>query len=60
MAINNSTNAALLAVRILGATDDRIREEVEQYASRLESEVLDKVKKLDEVGWDEYLAKMKK
>ncbi|KAF8318222.1 phosphoribosylaminoimidazole carboxylase [Clavulina sp. PMI_390] len=60
MAINNSTNAALLAVRILGTTDDAIRVAVEQYSSKLEEEVLGKVKKLEEIGWEEYATKMKK
>lgn len=54
VAINNSINAALLAARILGTTDDAIRARVERYARDMEREVLAKVDKLDEVGWEAY------
>ena len=37
VAINNSLKAALLAARILGVTDDRIRRLVEDYASNAEA-----------------------
>ena len=54
MAINNSINAALLAARILGASDLDVRKRLEQYASDLEDGVLDKIKKLDLEGWADY------
>ena len=54
MAINNSTNAALLAARILGASDPVVRGRLEQYATDMERTVMDKVRRLDEQGWDRY------
>lgn len=35
VAINNATNAALLAVRILGITDERLADELEDYRREL-------------------------
>jgi phosphoribosylaminoimidazole carboxylase len=60
VAINNSLNAALLAARILGAADERVRALVEGYAKRAEEEVMGKDKRLVEVGWEEYLKGMGK
>ncbi|GAA5837881.1 hypothetical protein JCM3766R1_001506 [Sporobolomyces carnicolor] len=56
--INNSTNAALLAVRILATSIPRLQTEIEQYADRLEEEVMGKIAKLEEIGWDEYVTKV--
>ncbi|GAA5955410.1 hypothetical protein JCM21900_005366 [Sporobolomyces salmonicolor] len=58
--INNSTNAALLALRILATSIPRLQHEIEQYQSNLEDEVLAKVAKLEEMGWDEYTSKVLK
>ncbi|KAH7118913.1 hypothetical protein B0J11DRAFT_80141 [Dendryphion nanum] len=58
--INNSTNAALLAVRILGATDLEIRERLRVWMEGNEKEVLRKDKELLEVGFEAYLSKMGK
>ncbi|TDL17666.1 Phosphoribosylaminoimidazole carboxylase [Rickenella mellea] len=54
VAINNSTNAALLAVRVLGAGTPRLREAMEHYMRSLEGEVLTKVDKLERLGWETY------
>ena len=54
VAINNSINAALLAARILGTTDLNIRRRLEQYASEMETGVLEKVDKLNLEGWADY------
>ena len=54
VAINNSTNAALLAARILGSSDRTIRNRVEEYASNMETGVLEKVEKLEAGGWKSY------
>jgi phosphoribosylaminoimidazole carboxylase len=56
VAINNSTNAALLAIRILGAADPRYLSMMQQYMDDMEAEVMGKVEKLSEVGWD-YVVK---
>lgn len=57
VAINNSTNAALLAVRILSASVPRLTEQLENYASNLEQEVMVKVGKLADEGWEKYVVK---
>lgn len=60
VAINNSTNAALLAVRILGVFDGKWISEMETYMNSMENEVLDKAEKLEKEGYEEYLATYKK
>lgn len=54
VAINNSTNAALLAIRILAAADPRLQQAVLRYQQEAKEEVLGKVEKLEEVGWMSY------
>ncbi|KAG0169421.1 phosphoribosylaminoimidazole carboxylase ade2 [Apophysomyces sp. BC1034] len=49
VAINNSTNAALLAIRILGASVPSIMEKMDSYMRNMEGEVMRKVEKLDNV-----------
>ncbi|EUC42716.1 hypothetical protein COCMIDRAFT_28685 [Bipolaris oryzae ATCC 44560] len=58
--INNSTNAALLAVRILGAEDKAVRERLRAWMEGNEKEVLRKDGVLAEGGWEEYLRGMGK
>jgi phosphoribosylaminoimidazole carboxylase len=53
--INNSTNAALLAIRILGGGLPHLFKATEAYASSLEQEVLQKVENLETEGWDKYV-----
>ncbi|KAG0683991.1 phosphoribosylaminoimidazole carboxylase ade2 [Pichia californica] len=60
VAINNSTNAALLAVRILGASDTKWISEMETYMNSMEDEVLGKANKLETEGYEEYLSTYKK
>jgi phosphoribosylaminoimidazole carboxylase len=54
--INNSTNAALLAIRIIAASDPKLLKRVEEYAESLEEEVLEKVDALEQMGWEAYAA----
>ncbi|OXG99945.1 phosphoribosylaminoimidazole carboxylase, partial [Cryptococcus neoformans A5-35-17] len=54
--INNSTNAALLAVRILGTSIPALNAATEDYSKALEDEVLVKVKVLEEKGWEKYVS----
>lgn len=54
VAINNSTNAALLAIRILGAYDYKWLEEMSKYMANMEEEVLAKAEKLESVGYEKY------
>ncbi|EMD85759.1 hypothetical protein COCC4DRAFT_207340 [Bipolaris maydis ATCC 48331] len=58
--INNSTNAALLAVRILGAEDKAVRERLRVWMEGNEKEVLRKDGVLAEGGWEAYLKSMGK
>jgi phosphoribosylaminoimidazole carboxylase len=60
VAINNSTNAALLAARIIGTNIRPILEDMQDYAKRLEGEVMAKVDKLEDIGWEVYVSEMKK
>ncbi|KAF9460936.1 phosphoribosylaminoimidazole carboxylase [Collybia nuda] len=57
VAINNSTNAGLLAVRILSAGIPTLIEAMDSYLRGLEHEVMGKVEKLQEVGWEKYEVK---
>ncbi|KAE8449412.1 hypothetical protein EG329_008313 [Mollisiaceae sp. DMI_Dod_QoI] len=54
VAINNSINAALLAARILGASNPVIQERLVKYAKDMEDEVVHKAGRLEEVGFKEY------
>ena len=60
VAINNSTNAALLAARIIGTSMRPTLEDIHAYVKRLEEEVIDKVDRLEGVGWEVYVGEMKK
>ncbi|KAG9233564.1 putative Phosphoribosylaminoimidazole carboxylase [Amylocarpus encephaloides] len=57
VAINNSINAALLAARILGTTDEVIRLKLEKFAKDSEEEVTGKARKLEDLGFEKYLEK---
>lgn len=57
VAINNGTNAGLLAVRILSAGIPRLIDSMDHYMRTMENEVLGKVEKLKEVGWENYQVK---
>lgn len=60
VAINNSTNAALLAIRILGAYDFSWISKMETYMNNMEDEVLGKADKLETEGYEQYLSTYKK
>lgn len=55
VAINNSRNAGLLAARILGASDESVRERVAAYQRASRTEVLEKAERLESLGWQAYL-----
>jgi phosphoribosylaminoimidazole carboxylase len=57
VAINGGMNAGLLAVRILGAGMPRLFAEMDAYLKGLKREVIAKVEKLEDVGWEEYEVK---
>lgn len=60
VAINNSTNAALLAVRFLGAFIPELHEKMRTYQLDMEKQVHDKANLLKEIDVQAYLEKMGK
>jgi len=54
VAINNGVNAGLLAVRILSAGIPSLIRTMVEYMQNMEKEVLEKVEKLEMVGWEQY------
>ena len=50
VAIDNATNAGLLAARILGAQDEAVRKRLAAYSRALEEKVMAKVKRVERVG----------
>ena len=61
VAINNSTNAALLALRIISAEDSELgrglQVALQQYAENMEAEVNCKIERLEAIGWEDYVVK---
>lgn len=55
VAINNATNAGLLAVRMLGAGDPDLLSRMSQYLKDTNGEVRVKAEKLEKGGWEAYL-----
>jgi phosphoribosylaminoimidazole carboxylase len=55
VAINNATNAGLLAVRMLGVGDSVLQARMAQYQEDTRDEVLVKADKLQNGGWENYL-----
>ena len=56
VAIGNSTNAGLLAARIVGSADPQVLRAMQQYMDEMEGEVMQKVDRLSQQGWD-YVVK---
>ncbi|KAL5566914.1 hypothetical protein UlMin_030078 [Ulmus minor] len=55
VAVNNATNAGLLAVRMLGVGDADLIPRMSQYQEDMKNEVLLKAEKLAKNGWESYL-----
>jgi phosphoribosylaminoimidazole carboxylase PurE protein len=56
VAIDAGRNAGLLALRILATSRPALGRALEDYAARLEAEVLDKAGRLEAAGPEDYLA----
>jgi len=54
VAIGNAANAGLLAVRMLGMADRRLRDAMSAYMDAQEAEVLAKAEKLESQGYKNY------
>jgi 5-(carboxyamino)imidazole ribonucleotide mutase len=57
VAIGNAKNAGLLAVQILASHQPELLEQVQQYRQNLAQSVMEKQTKLDQLGYEQYLAK---
>jgi len=55
VAINGAKNAGILAAQILGVYDVEVRNKVAEYKKNMEDAVLEKAKKLEDIGPSEYL-----
>lgn len=58
VAIGNAKNAGLLAVQILAAHQPELLTKVQQYRQVLTESVFEKQARLDQLGYQEYLAQM--
>jgi len=57
VAINNGTNAGLLAIRILSTCVPRLIDTMDTYMKEMEREVIAKVDKIKGMGWEAYEVK---
>ena len=55
VAINGARNAGLLALKILGTSDQKIQKSLAEAAQALNKEVKEKAKKLEKIGYKNYL-----
>ena len=60
VAINGGKNAGILAAQILAASDPELLQKLKDYSEEMKNEVVSKAEKLDEIGYKEYVARMKK
>ena len=60
VAINGGKNAGILAAKILAASDPELLQKLKDYSEEMKNEVVSKAEKLDEIGYKEYVARMKK
>ena len=56
VAIDGAKNAAILAAKILAASDDALLQKLKDYTTGQKEAVKEKAAKLDEVGYEAYLA----
>jgi 5-(carboxyamino)imidazole ribonucleotide mutase len=56
VAINNAKNAGLLAAQIISGQYPQVRQAVKEYKQNLENIVLDKAQRLEQQGYQAYLA----
>lgn len=60
VAINGGANAGILAAKILSTSDEALLGRLKEYSENLKNDVVAKAEKLDQIGYKEYLAQMKK
>ncbi len=59
VAINGGANAGILAAKILATSDPELLERLKAYSEEMKQEVEAKAEKLDELGYREYMIRMK-
>lgn len=59
VAIDNATNAGLLAIQILASHHSNLLEKVQQYRQKLSQSVLEKQTQLEQLGYQAYLENRK-
>jgi 5-(carboxyamino)imidazole ribonucleotide mutase len=52
VALNAAKNAGILAAEIIGSADDHISQKVSAYKNSLSNEVIEKVAKMKQAGWE--------
>ena len=60
VAINGGTNAGILAAKILSTSDEALLGRLTEYSENLKNDVVKKADTLEQIGYKEYLAQMKK
>lgn len=60
VAIGGGKNAGILAAKILAVSDSEVLSKLKAYSEKMKNEVVNKAEKLDNIGYKEYLASMKK
>ena len=60
VAINGGKNAGILAAKILATSDPELLAKLKAYSENMKNEVVAKADKLDQIGYKEYVASMKK
>lgn len=60
VAINGGKNAGILAAKILATSDPELLEKLKAYSEEMKNEVVAKADKLEQIGYKEYVAQMKK
>jgi len=60
VAINGGKNAGILAAKILATSDAELLAKLKAYSENMKNEVVAKAEKLDQIGYKEYVASMKK
>ena len=56
VAIDGAKNAAILAAKILAASDEALLDKLKAYTREMKEAVQGKAAKLDEIGYEAYLA----
>lgn len=56
VAINGSKNAGILAAQIIGCSNPTVLGRVEKFKAEMEGTVLDKAKRLEDIGFKSYLS----